>query len=455
MLKNFNYYSKSPKVAAAGAGLAAFTIGLLVFALSSERLRSSVSYESPEIGSEVAVDISPRSGFSDSRFIADMLSLAEVREFKFDRGDSVAGHLSRIGVNHAEIHEITGALKPIIKMSEIKSGGDRMLVKYRTLGEGRAEILSLDIIRSPIYRIRAKRTNSGFDVEEIRADISTSLARASGSIDKGASFIETANALGVPYNIVDKFYEIFSFDVDFVRDIRPDDRFAVMFEKLYSEDGTFLGAGDLLYAELYLNSRKATLTLYRYENGKGVVGYFDENGKSAAKTLKKTPINGARISSRYGWRRHPVLGFSKEHKGVDFAAPHGTPIPAGGSGTVVDKGYERNGYGNYVKIRHNSTYSTVYAHLSSFHRGVSVGTRINQGQFVGYVGSTGMSTGPHLHYEIHKNGVAVNPLTISLPSNIALPKEEEARFAEARDKLSLQFTALDRTFSPLASFMTK
>jgi murein DD-endopeptidase MepM/ murein hydrolase activator NlpD len=140
---------------------------------------------------------------------------------------------------------------------------------------------------------------------------------------------------------------------------------------------------------------------------------------------------------------------------VDFAAPHGTPIPAGGAGTVVARGFEANGYGNYIKIRHNSTYTTLYAHMSSFARGMTVGTRVNQGQTIGFVGSTGISTGPHLHYEIHRNGIAVNPLTINLPSSITLPKEEETRFAEARDRLSLQFAALDRTFSPLASFMAK
>jgi murein DD-endopeptidase MepM/ murein hydrolase activator NlpD len=342
-----------------------------------------------------------------------------------------------------------------MRLSQIRSDSDRMMVRYRPNEDGGARVLSLYIIRSPIHRIRAQRVGDGFEVQEIHASTSTSLSRATGTIERGMSFTEAALTAGVPHSVIVRFHDIFSFDVDFVREIHPNDRFAIMFERVHAEDGTFLGAGDLLYAELFLNSRRRTMTLYRYETEKGIVGYFDENGNSATKTLKKTPINGARISSRYGMRRHPVLGFSREHRGVDFAAPHGTPIPAGGAGTIARRGFDRNGYGNYIVIRHNSTYSTLYAHMSRFASGMNVGARVNQGQIIGFVGSTGVSTGPHLHYEIHRNGIAVNPLTINLPPAITLSKAELVRFADARDRLNTQFAALDRPFSPIASRLAR
>jgi len=207
-----------------------------------------------------------------------------------------------------------------------------------------------------------------------------------------------------------------------------------------------------LFASLYLNSRHNEFKLFRYENEKGVVGYYDENGKGASKTLKKTPINGARISSKYGNRKHPILGYSKAHKGVDFAAPTGTPIPAAGSGKVVFRGWI-NGYGNYIKVKHNSAYSTAYAHMSRFKPDVKVGTYVKQGQIIGYVGSTGLSTGPHLHYEIIKDGVQVNPLLVKLPSIQNLGGTEIAKFESERDKINIQFAVLDKNFSQFANLV--
>ena len=288
---------------------------------------------------------------------------------------------------------------------------------------------------------------------EKKSNVNSELLRGEGIIEKGTSLTQIAVANNIPYNIIDKFYEIFSFDVDFERDIYPGDKFQIMYEQLYSDNGEYLGTGEVIFASLYLNSRKQEFRLFRYENEKGVVGYYDENGKGASKTLKKTPINGARISSKFNKnRKHPVLGYSRAHKGIDFAAPTGTPIPAAGSGKIVFRGW-KSGYGNYIKIRHNGTYSTAYAHLNSFKSGINVGTQVKQGQVVGYVGNTGLSTGPHLHYEIIKDGVHVNPLTVKLPSIQNLSDTEIVKFKNSRDKINIQFAVLDKNFSQFANLI--
>ena len=372
-------------------------------------------------------------------------------------GDSVASLLSNLGICYSEILEVSKSVNPICKLSDLKPDNDKLVVKVKPINSAdakvRTELESLEIIKSPVYKVVSFKTTDGFKTVEKKSNITAELVRGEGRIAKGTSLTEIATSQNIPYNIIDKFYEIFSFDVDFERDIYPGDRFQIMYEQLYSDAGDYLGSGDVIYASLYLNSRHQEFTLYRYENEKGVVGYYDENGKGASKTLKKTPINGARISSKFNKnRKHPVLGYSRAHKGVDFAAASGTPIPAGGSGKVVFRGW-LNGYGNYIKIRHNGTYSTAYGHMSRFKPDVVVGSQVKLGQIIGYVGSTGLSTGPHLHYEIIKNGVQVNPLTVKLPSIENLTKGELARFASLRDKISIQFAVLDKNFSQFANLV--
>ena len=358
------------------------------------------------------------------------------------KGDTLISLLSELGATKQEIIEIIKKINPLCKLSELQPNKDKLVVYIQSKSDNE-KIKSIEIIKNPLKKIICFKTENGFDVLESNSKVIEQYTKKTGIITKGSSLIEIAIEQGVPYNIIDKFYEIFSFDIDFERDIRPDDKFTILYKELYSDKGDYLEEGDVIYASLYLNARKTTYKLYRYENKNSIIAYYDEDGKGALKTLKKTPINGARISSTYGRRKHPILGYSKSHKGVDFAAPMGTPIPAGGSGKIIFKGW-RGGYGNYIKIKHNATYSTAYGHLSRFNNSLTKGSYVKMGQIIGYVGSTGMSTGPHLHYEIIKNGTQVNPLTIKLPSISNLTNNELTNFENIRNKVNMQLTILSK-----------
>ena len=216
----------------------------------------------------------------------------------------------------------------------------------------------------------------------------------------------------IPANTIVEFARIYGFQVDFQRDIRKQDRFQIMYEIFVDDNKKIIEAGKILFANLKLNGQDNSLY---YFNKEGSEGHYDKNGKSVQKALMKTPINGARLSSPFGMRKHPIDGFNKMHKGTDFAAPKGTPIMASGNGVIQKAGWCGGG-GNCVKIKHNSTYETVYAHMSKFARGIKSGVRVKQGQIIGYVGSTGKSTGPHLHYEVIVNGKKVNSQKLKLPS---------------------------------------
>jgi len=227
-----------------------------------------------------------------------------------------------------------------------------------------------------------------------------------------------------------EFARIFGFEIDFQRDIRKNDYFKIIYDKFFDENGEFVKSGPIFYAHMSVNGRE--ITLYKFGNDKNY-GYFDINGKSVEKALMKTPINGARLSSSFGMRKHPILGFTKMHKGTDFAAKSGTPIMASGSGTIVLAKWCGGG-GNCIKIKHNSTYSTIYAHMKSFARGIKKNKKVKQGQIIGYVGSTGMSTGPHLHYEVLINGKKVNSQKLKLPSGKVLKDNERKMFEIHRIK---------------------
>ena len=227
-----------------------------------------------------------------------------------------------------------------------------------------------------------------------------------------------------------EFARIFGFEIDFQRDIRKNDYFKIVYDKFFDENGEFVKSGPIFYAHMSVNGRE--ITLYKFGNDKNY-GYFDINGKSVEKALMKTPINGARLSSSFGMRKHPILGFTKMHKGTDFAAKSGTPIMASGSGTIVLAKWCGGG-GNCIKIKHNSTYATIYAHMKSFARGIKKSKKVKQGQIIGYVGSTGMSTGPHLHYEVLINGKKVNSQKLKLPSGKVLKDNERKMFEIHRIK---------------------
>ena len=237
----------------------------------------------------------------------------------------------------------------------------------------------------------------------------------------------------IPANIIIELASIYGFQVDFQRDIRKKDRFQIMYEVFKDENGKTVETGNILFANLILSGEDNSL--YHFDK-EGSVGHYDKNGKSVKKALMKTPINGARLSSPFGMRKHPIDGYNKMHRGTDFAAPMGTPIMASGDGVVKKAGWCGGG-GNCVKIKHNSTYQTVYAHMSKFARGIKTGVRVKQGQTIGYVGSTGKSTGPHLHYEVIVNGKKVNSQKLKLPSGKILKGKERKIFETNKIKLDV------------------
>ena len=247
------------------------------------------------------------------------------------------------------------------------------------------------------------------------------------------SLYKAAINLDIKPNIIVEFARIYGFQVDFQRDIRKNDNFQIMYEIFIDENGKIFETGNIIYANLKLSG--VNNSLYYFDK-KGSEGHYDENGRSVKKALMKTPINGARLSSPFGMRKHPIDGFNKMHKGTDFAAPMGTPIMASGDG-VVTRARWCGGGGNCIKIKHNTTYQTIYAHMKNFARGIKEGSRVKQGQIIGYVGSTGKSTGPHLHYEVIENGKKINSQTLKLPSGKILKGEERKIFEVSRIKLDV------------------
>ena len=239
------------------------------------------------------------------------------------------------------------------------------------------------------------------------------------------SLYNSAQKIDIDPEIIIEFARIFGFEIDFQRDIRKNDEFKIFYERFEDDEGENFKNGNILFA--YLKNSGREIKLYRYKDKKKNISYFTPDGKSIEKALMKTPINGARLSSGYGFRKHPILGYNKLHQGTDFAARRGTPVMASGSGTV-ERASWFGAYGKYVRIRHNSSYKTAYAHLSKFGRNIKAGRKVRQGQIIGYVGSTGRSTGPHLHYEVLVNNKRINSQRLKLPSGRSLTKNDMVNF---------------------------
>ena len=273
--------------------------------------------------------------------------------------------------------------------------------------------------------------NDKFEYQEIVTDLNKKIIYKEAKIFK--SLYKSAIDLKVQPNIIVEFARIYGFQIDFQRDIRKNDTFQIMYEIFQDDNEKVFETGKILYANMILRGQKNELY---YFDKKKFEGHYDKNGKSARKALMKTPINGARLSSRFGMRKHPILGFNKMHRGTDFAATEGTPVMASGDGKIVRARWCGGG-GNCVKVKHNSTYSTIYAHLSKFASGIKEGIRVKQGRIIGYVGSTGMSTGPHLHYEVVENGKKINSQTLKLPSGKTLTGKNRELFEVEKIKANV------------------
>ncbi len=354
------------------------------------------------------------------------------RSLRVARGDTLMGLLTKAGIARTEAHDAIAALSEIYSPRKLKPGQEirLRLAAPGATGQGN-RLLALSLQPSVEHDLRVTRTGAqGFAAESIERSLLRRAISAQGRIENNLSV--AARDAGLPMPILVELIRIFSFDVDFQRELQPGDGFEVLYEALFEEDGALAKTENVLYASLTLSGRR--LDMYGFAPKSGVGDFFDPKGQSVRKTLMRTPIDGARLSSRFGMRRHPILGYSRMHRGIDFAAPRGTPIYAAGDGVIEAAG--RNGaYGKYVRIRHNSTYKTAYGHMSRIAKRARRGKRLRQGQVIGYVGSTGRSTGPHLHYEVMRQGRQVNPLKIKLPSGEKLKGTDLERFHARRAQI--------------------
>jgi murein DD-endopeptidase MepM/ murein hydrolase activator NlpD len=349
----------------------------------------------------------------------------QAEQVTVQRGDTLSNILDRAQIDAAQAHAVVQSLRGVYDPRRLRVGQELLITAAARDGGAGRELMSLALDLDFDHQLRVTRGPDGsYSADKVERPQRRELVRRAGAIDD--SLFLSADRAEVPPGITVDLIRLFSWDVDFQRDIRAGDGFETLFEEVSLEDqsGAVRG-GDLLYAALSLSGE--TLDAFRFEPDEGEVEYFDRTGRSLRKFLLRTPVDGARLSSTFGMRRHPILGYSRMHKGVDFAAPSGTPIYAAGSGRVVAAG-RNGGYGNYIRVRHSGEYSTAYAHLSRFGKGIRVGQRVRQGQVIGYVGTTGRSTGPHLHYEVLRNDQQINPLKLKQPPATQLAGADLERF---------------------------
>ena len=351
-------------------------------------------------------------------------------------GNSLQGILAKEGMDQKEINKINSLLKQKIKLINLQVGQkiNLLLKKENTKILLSRLSFSLNEITN-VYLFENNEQN--YNIKIINKILEKKNYLAKGVIKN--SLYNSAQKQGVDPEIIIEFARIFGFEIDFQRDIRENDEFQILYERFEDDDGEVQKNGEIIFA--YMNNNGKEISLYRFKDQKNNIGYYSKDGKSIEKALMKTPINGARLSSSFGLRKHPILGYNKLHQGTDFAAPKGTPVMASGSGTIEMASWN-GAYGKYVRIRHNSTYKTAYAHLSRFGKKIRRGAKVQQGQIIGYVGSTGRSTGPHLHYEVLVQNKRVNSQRLKLPSGKNLAGKEmqifentKAQIEELRAKL--------------------
>ncbi len=343
-------------------------------------------------------------------------------------GDTLSKLLLAQGLTHNDIDAIAKTLKKDAGISTLRADNDK--IEF-TRPNDKEPVSKIVVIPSPWRQVELTCNESGaWDCKTVDIERDTRAIYRAGEILDGDSFYLAGQRAGIPAGILADVYDLLAFEMDFERDVRAGQKFWVVYEENFS-DGKKIDNGRVLAVSF--DALRGNVKMYRYRKSDGTTGYYDTDGNGAIKSLKRTPINNAKVTSSFSnKRKHPVLGYTRAHKGVDFRASTGTPIPAAGAGRVVARGYNR-GHGNYIKLRHNGSYETLYAHLSKFVKTVKVGTNVRQGQTIGYVGSTGMSTGPHLHYEIIKDGKHVNPMTVKLPAISNLGKSDKKKFIEYRE----------------------
>jgi murein DD-endopeptidase MepM/ murein hydrolase activator NlpD len=346
------------------------------------------------------------------------------------KGDNLTAVLRRAGIDNQQVHSALRSLKGVYDPRALRAGQE-LVVTAATQENQPARLLSVALDLDFDHQLLITRGAEGnFTTKKIEQAKRRELRHAEGEIRD--SFYLSARRVDMPGSVTDRMIRLFSWDVDFQRDIRRGDGFETVYEQVTLESDESQVKGELVYAGLTLRGKLIDAYLYTPEGG--LRTYYDSNGRSLRKFLLRTPIDGARLSSHFGKRTHPVLGYTKMHKGTDFAAPRGTPIYAGGSG-VIAKAEPYGSFGNYVRIRHSDTWSTAYAHMHNFAKGIRPGVRVRQGQVIGYVGTTGRSTGNHLHYEVLKNGKQVNPMKMKQPPLAKLAGADLKAFEKERQRI--------------------
>ena len=367
-------------------------------------------------------------------FISKINSPYSEVKYIIKNNDSIEKILKKYNIKQADIKNISNQLKQK-KLSNIYSGRELTLILKNLEKKGNTVVNLLFPINNTTS-VEVRKVQNNFIVKEKILKLYKKETVVKNTIKN--NLYSSAMELGIEPNIIIEFARIFGFEVDFQRDIRKGDWFEIYYEKFEDDNKRIRDTGKIIYASMYVNNQEINLYNFEYDNEEE---YYDIKGKSITKSLMKTPINGARLSSSFGMRKHPILGYNKMHRGTDFAAPSGTPIMASGSGTVTRARWCGGG-GNCVKIKHNSTYETIYAHMKAFAKGIKEGRKVKQGQIIGYVGSTGLSTGPHLHYEVIVNGKKVNSQKLKLPSGKILKGAPRKEFELERIKIDLRLSEL-------------
>ena len=348
---------------------------------------------------------------------------------KLERGETLEGAVQRAGVAPAEAQRAVEMLSRAMDTVHIKAG---LLIQAAiarpraanpSQGAGEARLIGLSLRTGPASALTISRSFDGaLRLRELDEKLRDETAVADGSIE--GSLYESAEHIGATPQITAEVVKLFAHKLDFQRDIQPGDAFRLIFDRKVTEAGRTVEAGALQYAELH------GVKFYRFARGSDVE-YFDEFGKNIKGFLLRTPVDGAHITSLFGMRKHPVLGYTRAHQGIDFGAGTGTPILAAGDG-VVAQASRWGGYGNWLRIRHTGGWDTGYGHISRYAAGIHPGVHVRQGQVVAYVGATGLATGPHLHYEIWKNGQRVNPIGAKVPQGTVLAGGELTRFRDQK-----------------------
>ena len=430
----FSYTSRLNKTKIIGINPFILIVFIFFLTLTFFTISNVVSNKNVQNKNNVE-DITKTNEFSNlTNFLISKINSA-YKEIKYviKNNDSIEKILKKIDVRNKDVKIISTKLKQK-KLSNIYVGRELNVVLKKLTNE-RYTVVNLIFPISNTSSIEVRKSDDEFIIKENILRLNKREVVVKAVINN--NLYSSAVKKGIEPNIIVEFARIFGFEVDFQRDIRKGDWFEIFYEKFEDDNNKVRDTGKIIYASMYVNGEEINLYNFKFKNENEE--YFDIKGKSITKSLMKTPINGARLSSSFGMRKHPILGYNKMHRGTDFAAPSGTPIMASGSGTVTRARWCGGG-GNCVKIKHNSTYETIYAHMKAFAKGIKEGKKVKQGQIIGYVGSTGMSTGPHLHYEVVVNGKKVNSQKLKLPSGKILKGAARKEFEIERIKIDLRLS---------------